>query len=526
MQKLFEYTVFGIVLGGVYGIAASGLVLTYNTSGIFNFAHGAMAMLGAFLYWDLRVNLGWPAPIALFVVLFVIGPLMGGLLYVGIMRGLRNTAEVTKIVVTVSLTLGMLYLSQWVWSPLQPRTEGDFFGSHSGLQLPGFKLPTHEIIALVIAVLIAVGLRLLFYRTRTGVAMRGVVDDPDLLELNGHSPERLAALSWAIGAFLAVLAGVLITPIGGGGLEANHLTLLVIDAFAAAIFGRLRSLPRTFVGALVLGLANNYVLAYSPTSWKWASEFRVALPMIVLFAVLVLLPQDRLRGTSVLRTRERFFTPSVRSAVIAAGALVVGVALIRQLMVDSDITVLTIGMGFAVIALSLTLLTGYAGEMNLAAVSFGAIASIIAFHIATHGTGAGARMSLWGVLVAVVITGIVGVIVAIPAIRLRGVYMALSTMAFGQFLTVMVLQDGLPHTFPIFHWKYSFMDQGSLVMAPLKIGPFDMKNGTTFLMFNTVVFAVLGIAIVAVRNSSYGRRLTAMRDSPAAAATLGQNLRR
>src|SRR5947209_5684101 len=341
MQKLFEYTVFGIVLGGVYGIAASGLVLTYNTSGIFNFAHGAMAMLGAFLYWDFRFNLGWPAPIALFVTLFVIGPLMGGVLYVGIMRGLRNTAEVTKIVVTVSLMLGMLYLSQWIWNPLQPRTEGDFFGSHSGLQLPGFKLPTHEIIALVIAVLIAVGLRLLFYRTRTGVAMRGVVDDPDLLELNGHSPERLAALSWAIGAFLAVLAGVLITPIGGGGLEANHLTLLVIDAFAAAIFGRLRSLPRTFVGALVLGLANNYVLAYSPTSWKWASEFRVALPMIVLFAVLVLLPQDRLRGSSILRTRERFYTPSVRSAVVAGAALVSGVALIRQLMGDSDIPILT-----------------------------------------------------------------------------------------------------------------------------------------------------------------------------------------
>src|SRR5947199_10018304 len=99
MHTFVEFTIFGLILGGVYGIAAFGLVLTYNTSGIFNFADGAMAMLGAFLYWDFRFNLGWPAPIALFVVLFVIGPLMGGLMYVGIMRGLRNTAEVTKIVV-------------------------------------------------------------------------------------------------------------------------------------------------------------------------------------------------------------------------------------------------------------------------------------------------------------------------------------------------------------------------------------------------------------------------------------------
>ncbi len=106
----------------------------------------------------------------------------------------------------------------------------------------------------------------MFTRTRSGVAMRGVVDDPDLLRLNGHDPERLAALSWVLGSTLAVLAGILVTPISGGTLEANMLTLLVIDAFAAAMFGRLRSIPRTFVGALFLGLAATYVLAYFPTA--------------------------------------------------------------------------------------------------------------------------------------------------------------------------------------------------------------------------------------------------------------------
>src|SRR5437660_1670916 len=167
MHTFVEFTIFGLILGGVYGIAASGLVLTYNTSGIFNFAHGA-------------------------------------------------------------------------------------------------------------------------------VAMRGAVDDPNLLQLNGHNPERLAAMSWALGAFLAVLAGVLITPISGGAVEANALTLLVIDAFAAAMFGRLRSVPRTFVGAVVLGLANNYVSAYFPKTWSWASNFRISLPMVTLFLVLIVLPQDRL----------------------------------------------------------------------------------------------------------------------------------------------------------------------------------------------------------------------------------------
>ncbi len=129
--------------------------------------------------------------------------------------------------------------------------------------------------------------------------MRGVVDDPSLLQLNGLNPERLAALSWAMGSFLAVLAGVLVTPISGGALAAESLTLLVIDAFAAAVFGRLRSVPRTFVGALVLGLGANYILAYFPKSWSWASDFRVSFPMVMLFVVLIVLPQDRLRGATV-----------------------------------------------------------------------------------------------------------------------------------------------------------------------------------------------------------------------------------
>lgn len=528
MHLFITYTIFGLVLGGVYGIAASGLVLTYNTSGIFNFAHGAEAMLGAFVYWEFRVNLHWPAPLALIVVLGGFAPLMGGLLYAVIMRGLRDTAEVTKVVVTVALMLGMLYLSEWIWNPIVPRTLNQFFGPTSNVDIFGSKVPTHEVIALGVAVAIAVGLRFFFYRTRTGVVMRGAVDDPSLLQLNGHNPERVAALSWAMGSFLAVLAGILVTPVSGGALEANALTLLVIDAFAAAVFGRLRSVPRTFLGAMVLGLAANYVLAYFPKSWSWTSDFRISLPMIVLFVVLVLLPQDRLRGASVIRTRERFHVPSVRTAGIGALCLVGTVILLRQLMVDSDVTTFTVGIAFAVIALSLVLLTGYAGEMNLAAISFGAISTMIVFHNGITGKGLAARMTLLGIVVAVLVTALVGALVALPALRLRGLYLGLATMAFGVFLTNMVLMDVNPHQLPLIHTHFSLFSAGagigSLVIPPLKIGPLDLKDGTTFLMTVTVVFALIGIGLIALRNSSYGRRLTAMKDSPAASATLGQNL--
>jgi branched-subunit amino acid ABC-type transport system permease component len=530
MHLFLTYTIFGLVLGGVYAIAASGLVLTYNTSGIFNFAHGAEAMLGAFVYWEVRYGWGWPTPLALIFVLGVFGPIMGGLIYVVIMRGLRDTAEVTKVVVTVALMLGMLYLSDWIWNPSKPRTIEPFFGITSQVKIFGADVTTHELIALGCAVLIGVGLRLFFYRFRMGVAMRGAVDDPALLQLNGHNPERVAALSWAMGAFLAVLAGVLLTPIAGGTLSATALTLLVIDAFAAAVFGRLRSIPRTFIGAAVLGLGASYVLDYFPKSWQWASNFRVSLPMIVLFVVLILLPQDRLRGAAIVRTRERTYLPSIRSAIVAAVCMVGVVILLRQLMNSSDVTTLTVGITFSIIALSLTLLTGYAGEMNLAAVSFGAIATMIGYHIGITGHGLAARTTLWGVIVGVIITALIGAVVALPALRLRGLYLGLATFAFGVFLTDMVLMDPSPHKLPLIHTRFSLFSAGaginSLVVPPLKIGPLDLHDETTFLVTVTVVFAVIGIGLIALRNSSYGRRLTAMKDSPAASATLGQSLLR
>ncbi|MFP3901489.1 MAG: ABC transporter permease subunit [Acidimicrobiia bacterium] len=527
METFLQYTILGLVTGGVYGIAASGLVVTYTTSGIFNFAHGAVAMLGAFAYWQVRYDWGWPAPVALLVVLGIAAPLLGAALYGVVMRGLRNTSEVTRIIVPVSVMLGFLALSTWVWDPTpdSPRLFTKFFGAGRTVGIGGVNVSYHELVAVAAAVAIAVGLRFLFFRTRHGVAMRAVVDDPDLLELNAGRPERLAARSWALGAFLAALAGVLITPIQGSAMSANALTLLVIDAFAAAMFGRLRSLPRTFVGALVLGLAGSYVIGYMPADrWTWVGNFRVSLPMIVLFAVLLFLPQDRLRGAVIQRTRERFRLPSTRSAVVAGVLLVAVVYLAREIMVPTAVNSLAYAMCAAVIALSLVLLTGYAGEINLAVMSFGAIGAIVVYHLGRTGSGPDGRTTLWGYLLAAVVCAAVGALVALPSLRLRGLYLALSTMAFGVFVSNMVLREITQRTLPLVQWKFTIFPSGNLTVPRPRIGPVDLASTPTFLMAVTVLFSVLGVGLVALRHSSYGRRLTAMRDSPAASATLGQNL--
>jgi branched-subunit amino acid ABC-type transport system permease component len=524
MHLFLTYTILGLVTGAVYGIAASGLVLTYTTSGIFNFAQGAMAMLAAFTYWQFRYGWNWPAPLALFAVIAVLAPLLGMVLYAGIMRGLRQTADVTKIVVTIGIMLGLIALAQWIWSPGVPRTDGLFFGQTAKFKILGVYVTDHDAIALGCGVLIAVGIRLLFKSTRTGVAMRAVVDNPALLQLNGGRPERLAAFSWALGGALAALAGILITPISGGTLDVHVLTLLVLDSIAAAMFGRLRSIWLTFAGALFLGLSTTYVLGYFPSSWAWAADFRIALPMITLFVVLLVLPQDRLRGATLLRTRERFKVPTMRSAATWGVILVLAVLALEQIMGTSDMSTLTIGITYGIIALSLTLLTGYAGEINLAPVSFGAIATIIVFHLGLSGTGLEQRITIWGVFLGVVVTALVGGLIAFPALRLRGLYLALATLAFGVFVSDMILNDIAPHILPIFHVHFSIFPNGTLQIPPPKLGPIDLSSSKTFLTTSVCVFVLIGIGLVALRRSRYGRRLTAMKDSPAAAATLGQNL--
>ena len=527
MEQFLQYTILGLVLGAVYGIAASGLVVTYTTSGIFNFAHGAIAMLGAFAYWQVRVGWGWQAPLALLLVLGVAAPLLGTLLYAVVMKGLRDTAEVTKIVVPVSVMLGFLALSTWIWDPTpsSPRTITKFFGANKQVSIAGVNVSWHEILAVILAVAIALGLRFLFTRTRQGVAMRGVVDDPALLRLTGGRPERLATISWALGAFLAALAGVLITPIQGGALTATALTLLVIDAFAAAMFGRLRSLPRTFLGALALGLSASYVIGYFPSDrWTWTGSFRISLPMIVLFVVLLVLPQDRLRGATVLRTRERFRLPTVRSAAGWGLALVGVVFLLQAIMADTAVNTLAFGVTLAIIALSLVLLTGYGGEINLAAMSFGAIGSIVLFHLGTHGSGPAGRTTLWGYVLAALVCALVGALVALPALRLRGLYLALATMAFGVFVTRFVLAEISERQVPIVGWRFTIFPSGSLVIPRPKIGPLDLKPADSFLVAVTILFALLGVGLIALRHSNYGRRLNALKDSPAACATLGMNV--
>jgi branched-chain amino acid transport system permease protein len=508
MNNFIAFTIIGLSTGAIYAIAASGLVLTYATSGIFNLSHGATGMLSAFVYWQLRFDWGWPAPIALLVTLLIVCPLYGALVEKFLMRGLRDTSEVVKLSVTVALLVAAIGLANWVWPPGNYLAFQGFFEGNT-VSVFGYNLSWHKIITAGCAVIVAVVLRLLLFRTRAGVAMRAVVDDRDLLTLNGGRPERVSMLAWAGGASLGGLAGILMA--GEQQLNIVPLTLLVVNAYAAAIFGRLSSLPFTFLGAVVLGLIDSYYVAYSGSSWFPNTFFgyeltglRASVPTILLFIVLLVLPQTRLRAGAA-KIRERSRAPRWPTSILGAVLLITVTVAVSGMLTGADTLYLVDAMALAIIALSLVPVTGYAGQVSLAPITFAGLGAMFMVHLPGHG-------SVLTLLATVLIVSLIGAVIALPALRVQGIYLALATGAFAIFTSNLVFQQR--RTFP----------NGAVTVPALDIPGLDLSTPQARLIELATAFALLGLSVVALRRSRLGRRLVALRDSSIAAATLGMNL--
>ena len=179
---------------------------------------------------------------------------------------------------------------------------------------------------------------------------------------------------------MAAVAGILISPLLGS-LNVLALTLLVVNAYAAAIFGRLKNLPLTFAGGLAIGLSVSYWNWLSGTGrkWPWLSELRSAIQVVILFAILIVLPQDRLRGSSIMKYRESFKGPSIKSAIMWGVVLITVISAFTLMLESKWEFSLAKGISFGVIGLSMVLLTGYAGEINLAPLAFAGIGAISAY---------------------------------------------------------------------------------------------------------------------------------------------------
>ena len=285
MEQFLTFGIVGLSTAAIYAIIGSGLVLTYTTTGVFNFAHGAVGMMAAFSYWQLAYGWGWPVPLALAVVLLVLAPAFGLAVERFILRPVQGLGEAERLVMTVALLSGLIAAARWIWDPNVPRPLPTFFPNTRSIHIGPATITWHQAITMGVAVAIAAGLWLLLYHSRTGTEMRATVDDRALVGLTGADPVRANRVAWILGTQLAAVGGILIAPTVT--LDASQLSLLIVSAYTAAVFGRLRSLPLTFLGAIVVGCTESYLTGYLPQN-EYLPGLRLAAPALLLFAALLL----------------------------------------------------------------------------------------------------------------------------------------------------------------------------------------------------------------------------------------------
>ncbi|HET6795310.1 MAG TPA: ABC transporter permease [Acidimicrobiales bacterium] len=507
MSTFWPFVVIGLFSGSVYALASMGLVLTYRTSGVFNFAYGAVAMFCAFTFWQLWQGWHLPMGVALALVLVVVAPVIG-LAFERLMRPLRAVSAEVQMVVTLGI-LGLLQALVPLIYGGQSRSlpsvlPNSTFGLGSTLRVSWDQLGT-----LLIALAAGGGLWLLLRRTTFGLASRAVVDNRDLAELNGVRADGVGRVSWMLSTAFAALAGVLLS--SSQGLDVYVLVVVVIYAFAPSVLARLVSLPLAFAGGLVLGVIQGVL-------GRWGSSGTVAqveasVPYLALFVLLVAygrrLHEAGEDSAPVAQTGGRTVGAVGRRPLVAAGGLVVAAVVAPSLLSDALVGDVAFGLVFATIALTLVVLTGWAGQVSLAQFSFVGIGAVVAGHLAgAHGELFFPAMVLGG-LAAVP----AGVLVGLPSLRLAGLFLALATLAFA------LLMDTLVFARQDVSGGYT----GMTVPRPA-LGGLHFYTVRSFYYVCLAVLVLYGLACLFIRSGPLGRRLEAIRQSPVAASTLGVNL--
>ncbi len=476
--------------------------MTYTTSGIFNFAQGAVGMLMAFIYWQLTQEWGVAEIPAMLVIVLVIAPALGVFLDRFAMSRAARSSLVVQLMATVALMVFLMGFAAWVWNQNQSRSVPYLFGNR-GFQVGDTFVLWHRFITIALGIAIAVGLKLFLTRSRIGLSMRAVVDSPTLAALHGAKPERASSLAWAMGSSLAALAGILLAPEVLMSIEG--LTLLIVNAFAAAIIGRLRSLPLTIAGGLLIGLLSSFALAFLDFSGRW-SGVPQAIPMIVLFVALLALPTAPITvGRRAARLHAR--VPQLWEAALGGFVLVLalGVAASRVSLITQNR--LTSGLLVALVLIPLVPLIGWSGQVALAPLTF---AGIGAYYMLAHSPDG----DMWALLIAAALAIPVGALIALPALRLQGLYFALASVAFARAMEL------------IFFAQPDVLGSRVEVVQRPEVFGISFKGQHAFLVLCAIVFALMMTTLVAVRRSRHGRRFVAIRDSSAACTTIGLDVRK
>jgi branched-subunit amino acid ABC-type transport system permease component/ABC-type branched-subunit amino acid transport system ATPase component len=533
VKEFLQLTIAGAATGAIYSLMAAGLTVSYSATGIFNLAYGAIAFCAALLYYELNTGLGWPIVPAFLAVVFVFCPLLGLGLNLAVFRPLARATDAAKIMATVGLLVALPAIARYIveggistfgWGipdAKQVTLPPGIFRSPPSVSRLFFDvtLNSNQIVVFITATIVAVLLWFLLRRTRLGLQMRAVVDKPELASLRGVDDGRTSAYAWVIGTMLAGLAGVVGAPVLNN-LQPDQYNIVMFIAIAAVVLGGMRSVPGAFVGGLALGvaeaLAGRYMRFMERISIFDNGGFKNSVPFLLLLIGLFFLGRDRSRrGGSVSSTPPPINWTSdlprwrVRLPwLVAIGAFLVWTFfIVDQFWLGNFAT----GLAYGVVFLSFVIVTGNGGMVSLAQATFVTMAAMVAGRLLIMNNWPWGAALIAGMVIAMAL----GMIVALPALRLGGLQLALATLALG-FIGDRVL----------FKWEWLRNGQTGWRITKPVIGPFDFRDRVTMIVFLMIVLALLSWLVHNLQHSSTGRAITAVRNSEPAAATSGISIPR
>jgi branched-chain amino acid transport system permease protein len=286
MSEFAAYTIIGLSLGGIFALAALGIVLIYRVTGVLNFAHGAMGTFSTFVAW--QVFYGYPHPgmpaweVTALAILAGLGfaVVLGLALELAVFRWVRNRPQVVKAVITIGVLLALQSAASLIWKNNQYHLPIYIAPQTSTFKVADVPIGANYVVIVAAALGLAFGLAAFLRGTAFGRAMRAVSDNPTTAALWGVRVDAVGAVSWMLGSLIAAVAGILITPFIN--FDTTSLTLLVVDSLAAALIGGLVSLPLTVLGGFLLGLLETY-----PTIWIQSLGFPRLIALLVILAVLI-----------------------------------------------------------------------------------------------------------------------------------------------------------------------------------------------------------------------------------------------
>jgi ABC-type branched-subunit amino acid transport system ATPase component/branched-subunit amino acid ABC-type transport system permease component len=559
VDKFLNLLFSGAVSGGIYAVMAAGVVLTYQTSGIFNFAHGAVAFVTAYFFFQLNTGLDVPVVPAALLSVLIFAPLLGLALDRILLRRLATAPVYARIVGSIGLLIALPALSLWLVEALGntvldlglPITTGTGNATVRGIGpfpretwhldaigLDGVSLNSDQVAVFVAALLAAIALWLVLRHTRLGLEMRAVVNRSDLADLRGVNASRTSSAAWILTMMLAGIGGILIAPLFQ--LADQQFTLIVLGSLAAVSLAGLRSIPVAFAGGLLLGVLQNLLYGYGdtvlPAFLNDLAGLRAAIPFFLTVILLFVIGRNKgadARSVSEERPMEdhREGLPRWRRILPWAVFLFLFVGFTLQWFPwgwaqASDFEALGIlapGMALAIVFLSFVVVTGLGGMVSLAQGTFvtagGFAAGWAVNHdfgidvpfLASHGKINFAAAAVLGSLAAAAL----GALIAVPVRRLGVLALALASLAIALALdlTLFQMQDVSNGQLG---WLYPLPRLDVFGLTTI-----DLSYPRTSVMVLLAIFGVMTFGIHNLQRSSSGRAALAVRSSSVAARTSG-----